>query len=217
MKQLFLLLFFFLISLFSFSQKEKKIFFEINYGVNGNFFVRNYDETGGPVPKTYFYNKHFIGSIAGIEIKYKLNQRSSLGIAYSRSINSRRISYNGPFNSIYLSIRDFRITHTDIFDQLYYEMNLFQKMPGLKCQLGLFYLRMNQQEVELSNFSNSISFEERNYKNSKLEEGGAFFGVHFSKKIDTNFELGIKSRVYYLISTNEFEAITLTPSLSYNF
>ncbi len=149
-------------------------------------------------------------------MKYKLGQKANLGIAYARSINIRKISYSGPFNSINLRITDYSITHTDIFYQLFYERSLYKISP-VKAHLGLFYLRMNQQEVELSNYINTISFEERNNKNSKLEEGGAFFGIHYFKKIDTKFELGIKSRVYYLISTNEFEAITLTPTLTYSF
>jgi len=62
-----------------------------------------------------------------------------------------------------------------------------------------------------------VLFEQRNFNNSKLEEGGAFAGTNFSKMIDTKFELGIRSRIYFLISTNEFEAVTLTPTLTYHF
>lgn len=77
---------------------------------------------------------------------------------------------------------------------------------------------MNQQEVEIDDRTNGgVLVEERNYKTNKLEEGGAFIGLHYSKKIDTKFDLGIKSRVYYLISTYSFEAITLTPTLTYHF
>lgn len=216
MKHLFLSSLFSLMTLLLLAQRNGSLSLEINYGLQGNFFVRNYNETGGPGPKTYFYNKHFIGSIGGSELKYKLGQKGNLGIAYARSVSSRKISYSGPFNSINLRITDYRVTHTDIFYQLFYERSL-RKISPVKAQIGLFYLRMNQQEVELSNYINTISFEERNYKNSKLEEGGAFFGLHYSKKIDTKFELGIKSRVYYLISTNELEAITLTPTLTYTF
>ena len=59
--------------------------------------------------------------------------------------------------------------------------------------------------------------DERNSKNSGLAEGGVFVGIGYSKKIDTKFELGLKSRVYYLVSVQTLEAITLTPTLSYRF
>jgi len=44
-----------------------------------------------------------------------------------------------------------------------------------------------------------------------------FGGIQFSKKIDTNFEAGIKLRGYFLVTAGTFEAITLTPTLAYIF
>ena len=76
---------------------------------------------------------------------------------------------------------------------------------------------MQQQEIGIENFANQILIKERKYKNSKLEEGGVFAGIHFQKKVDTKFELGLKLRAYYLISISTFEALTLTPTLTYNF
>lgn len=74
---------------------------------------------------------------------------------------------------------------------------------------------MLQQEIIASPFG--VFLQERNYKNSKLEEGGAFIGLQYSKKIDTKFDLGMKAKFYYLISTGSPEAITLTPTLTYHF
>ncbi|MEJ7684430.1 MAG: hypothetical protein WKG06_42605 [Segetibacter sp.] len=37
-----------------FAQKEEKLAIEINYGLNGNFFVRSYDELGGSSGKKIF-------------------------------------------------------------------------------------------------------------------------------------------------------------------
>ena len=69
----------FLIGLFislspAFGQKNSKLSIEVNYGLNGNFFVRSYDELGGPSDKEYFYKKDFLGTIGGIELKYQLNK-----------------------------------------------------------------------------------------------------------------------------------------------
>ena len=208
-----------LLTIFSFgvlistAQKNDKISIEINYGLIGKFF--GYDEAGVPQPGIAFYKKNFIGTIGGIEAKYHFGKKSYFGIGYARSINSRTIEYYGRFSGTYVGIEDFKIRHTNNFYQFYYERQVNKKGPELKCHLGLFYLRMSQQEVDINNYA--ISFEERNFKNSKLEEGGAFFGIECSKYIDTKFELGIKSRIYYLISTNSLEAITLTPTLRYHF
>ncbi len=216
MKQFFFLLFSVLVSVLLFAQKNKKISVEISYGINGNFFVRSYDEIAGPPNKTIFYKKNFIGTIGGVEIKCKLNQKSRLAFGYAKSINSREIGYKGTINGVSIGITDFTIKHTNKFFQLYYERDLNKNKSDLKYNVGILYLRMNQQEVEISNFVNSVVIEERNYKTNKLEEGGVFVGFHYSHKIDTKFELGLKSRLYYLISTNSFEAITLTPTLTYH-
>jgi hypothetical protein len=79
------------------------------------------------------------------------------------------------------------------------------------------YATMHQQEISIENFANQIIVDERNFKNSKLEEGGIFGGVHFQKKIDTRFELGFRVRAYYFISVQTFEAVTFTPTLTYLF
>ena len=198
-----------------FAQNGKKLSVEINYGLNGNFFVRSYDEVGGP-PAKRFLNKNFIGTISGLEMEYALNKKSRLGLAFAKSRNSKEINYSG--NIIPITIINFNITHVNNFFQLFYDRNLSKKIPGFSYQAGLFYLRMHQQEIEIADRINGGALvEERNYKSYKLEEGGVFVGFHYSKKIDTKFDLGIKSRVYYLISTNSFEAITLTPTLTYHF
>lgn len=208
-------LFFLLYSTVIFAQKEKRFSIEVNYGLNGNFFVRSYNETVSP-PAKFFYNKNFIGNIGGLEMKYNFNKNSRLGLAFSQAKNSKEINYSG--SVLPITIINFNITHVNRFFQLFYERNFSKKNPGFKYQVGLFYLRMNQQEVEIADRVNGGAlFEERNYKTYKLEEGGAFVGFHYSKKIDTKFDLGIKSRLYYLISTNSFEAITLTPTLTYHF
>lgn len=204
-------------SIILFSQKKNSVALEINYGLNGNFFVSDpgYGRPGGPSNKK-FYQKNFIGSIKGVEVKYCFTKKARLGFAFANSINKKEINYTGNF--IDFGITDWKISHTNNFYQLFYERDFDKQKRHFKYHAGLFYLRSNQQEVSISDIANGgVGFEERNFKNSNLEEGGVFVGFHYSKKIDTKFELGIKSRVYYLISTGTFEAVTLTPTLTYNF
>ncbi|HPH36140.1 MAG: hypothetical protein KGZ59_00940 [Chitinophagaceae bacterium] len=198
-----------------FAQKKNKFSFEINYGLNGNFFVRSYEEQAPPFPVTEISKKNFIGTVGGIELKYKVTKRASWGFGFAKSSNQKAINYTSNVNGVVLSIKDFDIKHVNHFYQLFYEREIIKKIPALKSQIGLFYLRPQQQEVSISR--NGFLFEQRNFKNSYLEEGGIFVGLHYSKKIDTKFELGVKSRVYYLISTNSIEAVTFTPTLTYLF
>lgn len=212
MKYVLLFLLFLVQNLSSTAQvKKSKLSLEINYGLNGNFFVRDYDETAPP-PVKLFYKKNFIGSIGGFEVKYNLSERSSIGLGYGKSVNKREINYN---NGINASIANFNITHVNHFYQLFYETSLSKKSNNVKLQGGIFYLRMNQQEIDAS--PRGVSFEERDFEHNKLEEGGVFLGLHYLKKIDTKFHAGLKFRVYYLVSTSTLEAITLTPTLTYSF
>ena len=210
MKHLFLSTLFSLMTLLLLAQRNARLSLEVNYGLQGNFFVRSYTEYA-PGSAKALYKKNFIGTIGGLELKYKLNPFSNISLGYSKSINKREINYT----AMYVSILHFRISHINNFYQLGYERVFSKRNMDIKFNSGIFYLRMKQQEVDASPVG--VSLEERDYKHNKPEEGGAFFGLHYSKKIDTKFELGIKSRVYYLISTNQFEAITLTPTLTYNF
>ncbi|MCE2973838.1 MAG: hypothetical protein LW852_10350 [Sediminibacterium sp.] len=158
--------------------------------------------------------KNFLGSMGGIEVKYPIGNRSSVGLGYARSINSRIINFT-PVN-IPIYVEDFTIRHTNNFYQLLFEQRLGSSSKHqFNLSTGLFYLRMSQQAVFASTFG--LGLEERNFKNSRLEEGGAFLGLQYQAKIDNHFYLGIKSRVYYVISANYFEAVALTPTFTYEF
>ena len=135
-------------------------------------------------------------------------------MAHSKHSLLSKHMYTGRF--INVGIRNSKIKHTNNFYQFFYERDFDKQKRNFKYHVGLFYLRSNQQEIA-DNLNGGVGFEQRNYKNSNLEEGGVFIGLHYSKKIDTKFELGIKSRLYYLISTGTLEAITLTPTLTYHF
>lgn len=195
------------------AQTKSRFSAEINYGVQGNFFVRSYNEIGRP-DGTAFLNKNFVGSIGGAEILYRATNRALWGIAFSKSTNTRSVTYNTRINGVGVYINSFDIKHESRFYQLFYQRRFSKKQPSLTYEVGLYYLRVQQQEVAIGN---SIGFEQRNWKNSKLEEGGAFVGIKFEKYIDKKTALGIKSRLYYTISVDQFEAITLTPTLTYHF
>lgn len=197
------------------SQDKAKFSLEGEYGLNGNFFVRDYEERNSTIGRN-FYNKNFIGPIGGLNLRYRFNKKSSIGFGYARSVNSKEVNYSTTLpNNFGVAIQYFDIRHINKFWQFYYERRLQQKKNCISAEGGLFYLRSNQQELEVSIYG--IIFEERGFAHYKLEEAGVFLGAQFSRKIDTKFNLGIKTRVYYLVSTGSLEAITLTPTLSYNF
>jgi len=197
--------------------QQKRLSLEVNYGIQRNFFVDDYDESPDGFSDIKFYNKQVMGSIGGLELKYRIGKRGRLGLGYAGSSNQRAISFSGVINGVSIGIIDFNISHKNRFYQFNYEFAAGGKRSDFAVEAGLFYLRTFQQEMELSTFNRRILIEERNFNNSRLEEGGAFVGVSYMRKIDTRFRFGVRSRFYYLISTSSPEALTITPVLSYNF
>ncbi len=204
-----------IISLSSFAQQKGRFSIEANYGIQANFFVNTYNEN---TPfEASFLNKNVIGSIGGLGIKYHFNNKSALSLAYDRSANTREINYNEIVNGVEYFIDDFNIRHTNQFFQLGYEYTLDTKKTKWIFSGGLLYLLSNQQEINISGRPSGIYIRERNYKSYGLEEGGAFMGIQHAWSIDKHFDLGIRSKVFFLVSTGTFEAITLTPTLTYHF
>jgi len=98
-----------------------------------------------------------------------------------------------------------------------YERNFKKSKPDWRYHVGLTVATMQQQEITLENYANAISIQERNHRNSGLMEGGVFGGFSYTKQIENRFKLGLKCRVYYLISVGQLEAVTLTPTIAYKF
>jgi hypothetical protein len=215
MRNIIILFFVSMLSVKASTQQMKKFALEVNYGLNGNFFVRDYDETGGPGNKTYLYSKNFVGTIGGIEFKFLPTSNSSVSIGYSRSHNNGSKNYSAVINGLNVFIEDFTLRHINEYYQLTYERSIKKSNPNWKFHVGLVIATMKQQEILLENFSNQIVLQERNFQNSKLQEGGVHGGIHWQIPIDQRFLFGIRGRVYYFISTQTLEAITLTPTLSY--
>lgn len=202
-----------IVSLQVLAQTKTKLSLEISYGMQGNFFVRGYQEFGRP-DGAAFLKKNFIGSMSGVELKYQATKMASWILGYNYSQNLNKINYNVFINGVGISVLDFDIKHENRFYQLFYQRSLSKKVKNFKYEIGLFYLRSQQQEISIGN---NADFRQRNFQNSRLEEGGLAVGLQYSVKIDTKFHLGIRSRLYYLASTNTLETITLTPTLTYFF
>ena len=71
------------------AQQGNKLSIEASYGLQGNFFVRSYEELGRP-DGTAFLNKNFIGSIGGLEMNYQVTKMALISIGYAQSTNNRK-------------------------------------------------------------------------------------------------------------------------------
>lgn len=212
----FFLSYFLLISFSSVKAQDSRFTIEANFGLNGNFFVTSYDEISGPQPHTYFYNKNFLGTIGGLELAYRIGKKSSIIAGYSRSVNAGKKNFSGLVGNVEVYIYDFKIRHYNNIYYAGYKYLLNKKKIKFSTDIGPVLIYYSQQNISIEGVD-FIGITENNFKNSNSVEGGIFAGIHLSKSIDKHFELGLKVRGYYLISVASFEALTLTPTLSYTF
>ncbi|HSR38380.1 MAG TPA: hypothetical protein VLL95_05655, partial [Phnomibacter sp.] len=77
---------------------------EIQAGMQGNFFVSSKDY--GPNynrPNFYeFYQKNFLGTVAGADVIYQIDRRSRLGFGYMVSKNKKQVNFVGVNNGFYI-------------------------------------------------------------------------------------------------------------------
>ncbi len=203
------------------AQRESKFAIEVNYGLNGNFFVRNYYEGFLPFQEILFLKKNFIGTTGGIEFKYKAGQKSRIGVAYARSTNKSSKNFNGNIDGVDVVIDEFSLKHNTDYIQFYYERDLSKDNSLVDYQIGLFIMNGFYQELALAEgngFGNGfVRIIQRNRKNYGMQEGGVFSAIQLSKKIDTKFIIGLKLKIFYLLSAPGIEEISLTPTLTYRF
>ncbi len=161
------------------------------------------------------YNKNFLGSIAGAEISYRLKKKSAVSFAYRRSVNSGKKNYEGSINNTDIYIRDFKLRHVNKIFHLGFGRYL-GNTGKFKVDMGIVLIYDAQQTINIENWASYLAIHENNYKNSNSLEGGVFASFQYFKKIDTRFDIGLRVQGYYLISVTTFEAISLTPTLTYH-
>src|SRR4051812_3106016 len=146
----------------AFTQKKSKLSISINYGLNGNFFVQDYNEIS-PSGEVSLLKKNFIGTIAGLEVNYRVGNNSSIGLAYSRSSNKGEKNYHTIINGVDIYVEDFNLRHINNFYQLFYERGFSRKNMDWSYHAGIFLINSAQQEIEFDNFLQAAFVRERNF------------------------------------------------------
>lgn len=216
-KAVFVLVAVFSVPYYGFAQSRLKSSVEIYYGISGNFFVKSYDESQLNTNAVYLYKKKFLGTIGGIEYSLAVNDKSSFFVGYARSINKGEKNYAGNINGVDVVVSDFSLRHINDFWIIGYDGGWMKSVSSLRYQVGMVYVQMHQQEIAIEKFLNQVIVEERDFKNSALAEMGVLAGIHLNKVIDTHFKMGVKARIYYLVSSGSLEAFSIVPTLAYNF
>lgn len=209
------ILFYFIIVMYSQNiycqqkQSKQKFFITTGYGLAGSFFVRSYDEFIPASRYKSFEKKDFLGSAQniGIGVSLKKNYQFVLGLNFQHF--TRSIKSKDTLGYVEISF-DNTIHHRDYIWFAGITKKFEQKNQILSPGIGIFYSRSKQEEVQII-YPNSYLFQERNFKNSRLEEAGVYAELAYEYKFQTKVNLGIKTQFYFTISTGSPESLTLFP------
>jgi hypothetical protein len=214
-----LILFSFLVCNFSIAQPKKGNFsIEAHYGLNGNFFVRSYDETSsiGTLQEAIFYKKNFIGTNLQINTGYYFNKKWKLSLGYTRQENKRDITYTKAYPNYFLNINT-TIRHFNNFWDLeltrYYE----NKNHRLGITLGASYMRFRQNEIDILYNGRAINIEERDVKRYHLEDLGLVVGCTYDFKIQPKVYLGMSTKFHYNVTADIAESVSISPYVHFYF
>ena len=184
-------------------------------GVSYNYFVdrASYNEAPDGVSSLRILNKNPIGHNLSLKGAYRFGKNEiKFGYAYSQFSRSRNIDYLSADGSTRFVVRDFKFRHTNHIFDLTYSRTI---APGLSIMGGVFSYRKEQQEVDV--IGRSILVEERNFSNSKLEDGGFLAGLEYSTTLTGKMDIGGRFTAYYAASLGRMEELQLGPFLRYNF
>ncbi len=91
-------------SLHTKSQTKNNFSFEAHYGLNGNFFVRSYEESGRVITDTVFLKKNFIGTNLSFAAGYYFNKKWKLSVGCTRQENKKDVNFRKAYPNTIVSI-----------------------------------------------------------------------------------------------------------------
>lgn len=196
--------------------QESRFSVEVNYGLAGNHFVTSYIENSddGYIPEfvDFLANKRFLGSVGQLQVNYHLKNNTSFSLGYARDSHQKEVSYKKNVAGAKLNIHKWAIRHNNNIYFFKHKRNLTKVFD---YHFGLFYLRPEQQEIEIDNAARIIEIEERDNPGFNLNEAGILAGLDYEKQIDTKFKAGFHLTGHYILSASYYETTYFTGSISY--
>lgn len=195
-------------------ETNSKIKVQPYFGWSGNFYVKSPDYNTPNPNERRFFRKDFSGTGAGFDISYKVGKKGAIGVGYARSVNKGTQDWEVAIGSNLISLQSFDIRHENVFINLFYENKHHLKNEFyLSWQVGFSWFYSNQQEISISNddpLRTLYTFQER----KRMENGGVISGIEFGRKLSSNVDFGIRTRLYWITPTGLFESVFVSPVLS---
>lgn len=200
----------------------------ISQGLQGNFFVdydRDLELRNGFITPYFddfgeltFYQKRFVGTYASFRGSVRLGNRNHLEMAFERTRNSG--VYDGTTvtdSGTRILINEFELNQKNTFYTIRFKRAL-GKSNKIFLNIGISYMQFEMSTIDINPTADFILIEENNSNNSNNEELGASLGFQYYFFQSGNFQLGVESQIYSIISYGpDLETISIAPVLKYSF
>jgi len=193
------------------AQKFKSILdkssLSFNYGVSYNYYAEK--PGGGSISALNLDNVDPWGQIFGAEFSYSISEKNELGFGFTKQTHQRTYneSLQTPFASI--NVKDFVFKDTKNFHHLFWKRHIVPNR--LLGTVGLYTIFYRDSELQVNNTANQTIVTLSDAPRGQLDFG-AFVGLEYYHDI-RNFQVGIRSRLFYTIGV--FESIEFTPIIKF--
>ncbi len=199
--------------------KSDKYFFSSGIGIANSFF-------GTALPpfqylnlKEYNIKKNTFGRIYDFELGVNLKKRLSISLRFSDHLFLNKFNVQ---DTITNTNYNYTLIGNLYRHQQYYQLLLnkivFKKNSNsIGVGTGLFLVHESQQYA--GQYSGIPNLENASAALHEYPswEGGAPLAVFFERALHKNVALGVKAQIYYIISVDSFEALSLNPYIKVSF
>ena len=182
-----------------------------NYGLSYDYFACCADQNNN-VPITNLDDRKEWGEMFGFEYAYRSEGKNEFGFGFSKQVNSKDLNVDVQTTFALINFEEYRIRGTKNFHYLLYKRHFIEeKLIG---SAGLYNLRFRDPLVEV--WGNSDQTEVMLVDDTRIIDFGIFAGLEFYQAISKNFQVGLRSRLFYTQGYDEsFESFELTPVLRF--
>jgi hypothetical protein len=213
MKKIFTLLVLFLLSSHvvnaqKFQSILDKSSLSFNYGISYDYFAKK--AGGGPARVIDFGDVDEWGQIFGFEYSYRLKGKNEIGFGFSRQ--SHRREYNEELQTSFALITLNQIVFKDTknFHHLFLKRHFMENR--LMGSFGLYTIKFSDTALGIRANSDQTEIDLREC--CKQVDFGVFVGIEYYHDI-RNFQVGVRSRLFYTMGYESPEAFEFTPVIKF--
>jgi hypothetical protein len=182
--------------------------FSFSYGLSHDY--HSYD----PIPSGTYIEMKGRGEAFGFEYLYRPAGKNEFGFGFSKQVSYKDQTVAVQTSFALINFEEYRIRGTKNFHYLLYKRHFIE--DRLIGSAGIYNLRFRDPFIEVWGNSEQTEVMFRDVNISS--EFGVFAGIEFYHTLRKNFQVGLRTRLFYTQGYDEsFESFEFTPLLRFTF